>query len=114
MQATRTYLELTDPTQVRPAFGDFPGLVVTHVEHPAPTLYRDCYRTVGEAYHWRDRWNWSDVEIAAHLSRPEITAAGLLWRWPVIRHGSSQRCRRSSGRCLSRSSQCAAPSGWWR
>ena len=96
MQATRTYLELTDPTQFRPAFGDFPGLVVTHVEHPAPTLYRDCYRTVGEAYHWRDRWNWSDVEIAAHLSRPEITLhvaqqSGRLVGWYELRRVPDDR-----------------------
>jgi GNAT superfamily N-acetyltransferase len=73
LQATRTYLELTQPGQLRPAFGDFPGLVIERVEHPTPALYRRCYRTVGEAYHWRDRWDWSDHEIRAHLAQPEIT-----------------------------------------
>jgi ribosomal protein S18 acetylase RimI-like enzyme len=73
MQATRTYLELTHPGQFRAAFGDFPDLVVRREERPTPALYRSCYRTVGEAYHWRDRWNWSDAEIQAHLARPEIT-----------------------------------------
>ena len=72
MQATRTYLQLTDPDQFRQAFGHFPDLRVTRVEHPSAELYRSCYRTVGEAYHWRDRWNWSDAEIQAHLARPEI------------------------------------------
>ena len=28
---------------------------------------------MGAAYHWRDRWDWSDAEIATHLARPEIT-----------------------------------------
>ncbi len=73
MQATRTYLELTDPGQFHPAFGDFPGLSVERVERPTPGLYRHCYRTIGEAYHWRDRWDWTDDEIRAHLARPEIT-----------------------------------------
>ena len=73
MQATRTYLQLTDPQQFREAFGDFPDLVVQHVAQPTPELYRTCYQTVGEAYHWRDRWNWSDAEIRAHLGQPEIT-----------------------------------------
>jgi GNAT superfamily N-acetyltransferase len=73
MQATRTYLQLTDPRQFREAFGDFPDLVVQRVAQPTPDLYRSCYQTVGEAYHWRDRWNWSDAEIAAHLRQPEIT-----------------------------------------
>ena len=73
MQATRTYLELTSPDQFQTAFGDFPGLVIDHVRGPSPELYRRCYRTVGEAYHWRDRWGWTDQEIRAHLARPEIT-----------------------------------------
>ena len=28
---------------------------------------------MGEAYHWRDRWDWTDAEIAAHVAQPEIT-----------------------------------------
>src|SRR2546427_12692463 len=46
---------------------------VERVERPTPALYRRCYRTVGETYHWRDRWDWSDAEIGAHLAQPEIT-----------------------------------------
>ena len=72
MQATRTYLELREPGRFRPAFGDFPGLAIERVERPTPELYRHCYRTVGEAYHWRDRWDWTDDEIRAHLAQPEI------------------------------------------
>ena len=73
MQATRTYLELTSPDQFRPAFGEFADLVVERVERPTPVLYRHCYRTVGEAYHWHDRRDWSDDRIRAHLAQPDIT-----------------------------------------
>jgi len=73
MLVTRTYLELTAPGAFRPAFGDFPDIHLARVPAPPPDLYRRCYRTVGEAYHWRDRWDWTDAEIAAHLARPEIT-----------------------------------------
>jgi GNAT superfamily N-acetyltransferase len=73
VQATRTYLELTDPSQFQSAFGDFPDVVITQVEDPTPALYRHCYRTVGEAYHWRDRWDWTDDHIREHLASPEIT-----------------------------------------
>ena len=73
MQATRTYLELSRETQFKPGFGTFPDLVIERVERPTPELYRECYRTVGEAYHWRDRWDWTDTEIRAHLAQPEIT-----------------------------------------
>ncbi len=73
MQATRTYLELTSPDQFRPAFGEFSDLVVERVQQPTPALYRDCYRTVGEPYHWYDRRDWSDEQIRAHLAQPDIT-----------------------------------------
>src|SRR2546426_719634 len=73
VEATRTYLELKYRDQFRAAFGDFPDVVAERVAHPTPGLYRFCYRTVGAAYHWRDRWDWSDAEIATHLAQPEIT-----------------------------------------
>ena len=72
MRVTRTYLELTGPDQFRPAFGVFPDIDVAHVPVPAPELYRQCYRMVGGAYHWRDRWDWTDAEIRAHLADPAI------------------------------------------
>lgn len=72
MQVTRTYLELNAPDQFRPAFGDFSDIVPRRVPDPAPALYRHCYRTVGAAHHWRDRWDWSDARIAEHLTDPAI------------------------------------------
>jgi ribosomal protein S18 acetylase RimI-like enzyme len=90
VQATRTYLELSGPGQFRAAFGDFPDLTIEEVQGPTPELYRRCYRTVGEAYHWRDRWDWTDEEIRAHLAQPGIslhvaTQAGALAGWYELR-----------------------------
>jgi GNAT superfamily N-acetyltransferase len=73
MRVTRTYLQLDAPGQFRAAFGAFPDVVVEHVLHPAPVLYRHCYRTVGAQYRWRDRWDWADEEIRSHLADPGIT-----------------------------------------
>lgn len=73
MRVTRTYLELQSPGQSRPAFGTFPDIAVAHIAVPAPDLYRQCYRTVGESHHWRDRWDWTEEEIRAHLADPAIT-----------------------------------------
>ena len=73
MQATRTYLELHNPRQFKAAFGAFPDIAISRAAKPTAELYRTCYRTVGEAFHWRDRWDWSDAELAAHLAQPEIT-----------------------------------------
>jgi ribosomal protein S18 acetylase RimI-like enzyme len=72
MQVTRTYLQLTDPAQFRAAFGRFDDIRIRRVADPTPALYRACYQTVGEAFHWRDRWDWTDEQIRAHLADPAI------------------------------------------
>jgi GNAT superfamily N-acetyltransferase len=72
MQATRTYLELTDRAQFTPAFGTFPEVAIVRAPNPSPDLYRMCYRTVGEAFHWLDRRDWSDEQISKHLADPAI------------------------------------------
>jgi GNAT superfamily N-acetyltransferase len=73
VRVTRTYLELTEPGQLRPAGSAVPDITIAQVADPPAALYRECYRTVGAAYHWRDRWDWTDAEIAAHLADPGIT-----------------------------------------
>ena len=90
MKVRRTYLQLTDPAQFQPAFGEFPDVSLAHVPDPPAKLYRHCYRTVGEAFHWRDRWDWSDEQIAAHLADPNIqlyvaTRDGTLVGWYELR-----------------------------
>lgn len=72
MHVTRTYLELKDRAQFKAASGDFPGIAIARAKQPLPELYRQCYRTVGEAFHWRDRWDWTDAEIRKHLADPAI------------------------------------------
>ena len=72
MLVTRTYLQLHRPEQFNNAFGEFPDVTIARIPKPLPALYRLCYRTVGEAFHWRDRWDWTDPEIAAHLADPNI------------------------------------------
>jgi len=72
VKVTRTYLELSTPTQFRAAFGAFPEISIARVPKPSPDLYRTCYRTVGESFHWFDRWDWTDDEIAGHLADPAI------------------------------------------
>lgn len=96
MHVTRTYLELKSPGEFRPAFGEFPDVAVARVAQPTPALYRHCYRTVGRDYHWRDRWDWTDAEIRAHLASPEITLHtavrnGALLGWYELRRVPEER-----------------------
>ena len=72
MRVTRTYLELTAPGQFHPAFKSFPDLHLERPAEPAPALWRSCYRTVGEQFHWRDRWDWDDAQIRSYLADPAI------------------------------------------
>jgi len=72
MRVTRTYLQLNVPDQFRSAFGTFPEVSLERLPPLALAEYRDCYRTVGAAYHWRDRWDWTDDQIRSHLADPGI------------------------------------------
>src|SRR5437016_2899552 len=73
MRMPKTYPQL-NPARPRKmtAFGNFPEIRVARASNPSPDLYRMCYRTVGEAFHWFDRWDWSDDEISKHLADPAI------------------------------------------
>jgi GNAT superfamily N-acetyltransferase len=73
MRATRTYLQLTTPDQFRPGFGAFHEVAIVRLPDPDPEVYRYCYRTVGAAFHWRDRLHWTDADIRAHLADPAIS-----------------------------------------
>lgn len=79
---TRTYLEMTSPGQLKPARSPDPGLALDQVRHCPPALYRFLYGTVGERYHWMDRRGWTDDEIQAHVSRPDIT----IW---ILQHAAT-------------------------
>jgi ribosomal protein S18 acetylase RimI-like enzyme len=71
--ATRTYLEMTDRSALRP--GKIPaGQIDVTGRQPCETdFWRYLYSTVGEAYNWIDRLSWTDAEIRAYLDDPNIT-----------------------------------------
>lgn len=72
MRVTRTYLQLGDPTQFRSGLGAFSDVTITRLPVGAVETYRECYRTVGAAHRWRDRWDWTDDDIRTHLADPGI------------------------------------------
>jgi GNAT superfamily N-acetyltransferase len=72
VRATRTYLEMISPADLRPARLADPTLHLDRLPVNDAARYRDLYAAVGAAYRWTDRLAWTDAEIAAHLSDPAI------------------------------------------
>jgi GNAT superfamily N-acetyltransferase len=69
----RVYLELRDPSELRPARASDLGARIDRLDPCPPDVYRSLYHQVGERWHWRDRLVWSDDRLAHHLARDEVT-----------------------------------------
>ncbi len=69
---TRTYLELTEPGQLRGAEAD-DRLQVVRVHACPPSFFRYLYAEVGRSHYWRDRLDWSDGQIVTYLATPGVT-----------------------------------------
>jgi GNAT superfamily N-acetyltransferase len=80
VEVTVTYLELTDPADVRPAPG-VAELDLRLVFPPVPAFNRWCYETIGRDWHWRDRLRWSDDDWARYLARPGVRT------WEILHAG---------------------------
>jgi GNAT superfamily N-acetyltransferase len=64
-----TWLELTDPTRIRPGRTPPPGVVVERAVHPSPELSRYLYCSVGGDWYWRDRLLWTWHQWLAFVNR---------------------------------------------
>jgi ribosomal protein S18 acetylase RimI-like enzyme len=71
-QAVRTYLEMTDRSELQGATAPLAEAVVEREERGAPALWRFLYTEVGREYHWVDRLKWTDEEIASYLADPAL------------------------------------------
>jgi len=69
---TRTYLEVTGPDQVRDCPLDR-SVTLERADLCPPSFYRQLYADIGRDYHWRDRLNWTDGEIAGYLALPDVS-----------------------------------------
>jgi GNAT superfamily N-acetyltransferase len=65
-----TYLEMTNPSQFKPAYNRTAGVVIRKMEHPDVDFYRFLYRAVGEQWAWRDRLAMSHDELYRELNKP--------------------------------------------
>jgi ribosomal protein S18 acetylase RimI-like enzyme len=74
-QAVRTFLEMTDPSDLEGAPPPAGDVTIAPMENCPPALWRRLYTEVGREYHWVDRLSWTDEEIARYLA----DAALELW-----------------------------------
>jgi GNAT superfamily N-acetyltransferase len=68
----RTYLELRDPSALRGVLVDDSALRLERVAPNDTALFRELYRDVGGAYHWRDRNAVPDDALRAHFAQTTV------------------------------------------
>ena len=73
VQAIRTYLRMSSPSELRPRRVADPDVVVQRLNPCTSAEYRVLYREVGGAWHWHDRDAWSDDRLSAHLRRDAVS-----------------------------------------
>jgi GNAT superfamily N-acetyltransferase len=73
VEVKRTYLEMTAPSDLRPARRAEGDVRVERVEGSPASFYRYLYAEVGRAYRWVDRLAWTDGDIRAHLASPGVS-----------------------------------------
>lgn len=79
VDVTRTYLRLLRPDALRAvAIGD-PRLRFGRIADVTVARARQLYTDVGAAYHWHDRYQWTDDAYAAFLARPGLSCWLLTW-----------------------------------
>ena len=64
VEVVRTYLEIRDARQFRPAAALPPTARIVKREACSPAEYRRLYASVGGPWHWRDRLAWDDAALA--------------------------------------------------
>jgi GNAT superfamily N-acetyltransferase len=69
---TTYYLEMTDPSRLRPSRASGQDLRVRRAEIPCPELNRFLYTAVGGDWYWIDRLNWTYDRWLAYVNRPEL------------------------------------------
>ena len=80
-QAVRTYLEMTDPSQLTGEPVTPAGVSLARERSYPAAAWRRLYTEVGGEYHWVDRLVWTDDDIRRYLDDPGVE----LW---ILREGT--------------------------
>ena len=78
-QSVRTFLEMRDPGALQPARLDDSDIRVDRVSNCPASFWRYLYTEVGREFHWIDRLPWTDDEIRAYVTDPQVS----LWLMTV-------------------------------
>lgn len=70
---TITYLELHRHMPRQLSLEPLPDTQIIQAMTPLPAFYRFLYTEVGREYRWIDRLPWTDEDLHAYLSCPDIT-----------------------------------------
>ena len=71
-QITTTYLEMSDPADLRTKRVSLEGLEIRKVEIVSPEFNWFLHQAVGAAFRWGGREDWGRAEWAAYAVRPEL------------------------------------------
>jgi GNAT superfamily N-acetyltransferase len=69
---TTFYLEMTDPTALRPKCSPRSDVAVVRIQPALPELNRFFYTAVGGDWHWTCRLPWSHQQWFDYLNRTEL------------------------------------------
>ena len=71
-QKLTTYLEMSDPADLRPKRVRLAGLEIRQVEIVSPEFNWFLHQVVGTEFRWGGREKWGRTEWAAYADRPEL------------------------------------------
>lgn len=79
MTTTRvTYLEMSDPAELRPRPAPAGDVELRRMHRPAPAFLRWLYAEIGRAHRWVDRLGWDDARIERHAGAAGVEEHLLL------------------------------------
>jgi GNAT superfamily N-acetyltransferase len=78
-QVTRTYLEMTSLSELRPAAVPRPEPRIERMEDCPVSFFRYLYQEVGRAFQWTDRLAWNDATVRGHLATPGVSIWLMSW-----------------------------------
>lgn len=96
VEVTRTYLEMREVSELRPARSDDPRIRLEQKRDCSPALFRHLYVEVGRNYHWIDRLPWTDKEIADYLDQKEISVWVMTFAGETAGYFELRKCEDSS------------------